>query len=176
MIAIDHRCHFSYCASARLALREEECQQDRGCCRVVTRLTTIAPKRKNKMQNTEIQACKIQKCNLANTKIQARKKGIQTIWNKQLLHKDKRLKVSARQSVLQGGHQGHHELHQSAKTKCEIQKYKPLKYRNTDNLKSVNITRKEKLNFIAERYKPCNYVTLIYHLNKICRLWIIANE
>ena len=73
MIAIDHRCHFSYCASARLALREEECQQDRGRCRVVTRLTTIAPKRKNKMQNTEIQACKIQKYNLANTKIQARK-------------------------------------------------------------------------------------------------------
>ena len=135
---------------------------------------TKAQKQDAKYRNTSLQNTEMQYCKHKNTSTQNKK--IQTSWNKQILHKDKKLKVSARQSVLPGGHQGHHQLHQGAKTKCEIQKYKPLKYRNTDNLKSVNIARREKLNFIAERYKPCNYVTLSYYLNKICRLWIIASE
>ena len=120
---------------------------------------TKAQKQDAKYRNTSLQNIEIQSCKHKDTSTQ--NKEIQTSWNKQILHKDKKLKVSARQSVLQGGHQGHHP---------------PLKYRNTDNLKSVNITRKEKLNFIAERYKPCNYVTLIYYLNKIWWLCIIANE
>ena len=112
---------------------------------------TKAQKQDAKYRNTSLQNTEMQSCKHKNTNTQ--NKEIQTIWNKQLLHKDKKLKVSARQSVLQGGHQGHHQLHQGAKTKCEIQKYKPLKYGN--NLKSVNIARREKLNFIVERYKPC---------------------
>ena len=77
MIAIDHRCHFSYCA-ARLASsapeREEECRQDGGACRVVT---TIAPTKMHKYKNTQIHKtrninkntktrCKIQEYNYAN--------------------------------------------------------------------------------------------------------------
>ena len=130
---------------------------------------TKAQKQDAKYRNTSLRNTEIQSCKHKNTSTQKKE-------YKQSEINNYCTKTKTRQSVLQGGHQGHHDLHQSAKTKCEIQKYKPLKYRNTDNLKSVNIARREKLNFIAERYKPCNYVTLIYHLNKICGLWIIANE
>ena len=55
MIAINHRCHFSYCAapaSPPPPQREEECRQDGGACRVVT---TIAPTKMHKYTNTNTQ-------------------------------------------------------------------------------------------------------------------------